>query len=209
MKITICLIGTHYRARQLATIKTTKRGQEDNRQLAKEAALAAVTLHFRSLCELGTFELSQLDDPSLELKRVSGNETEGLADQLSSVLRRMLPSFRILSKWLKSNISYLRRHVERSKWGHIGGLWTEYTRFVIKLAEMFPISDLPSMMGSLEEDIELRGFIPLAKSIVSAQRFEARNSDEEHLMRISDLSIDAVMIVQQAVSRQVPDAFHR
>jgi hypothetical protein len=200
VKVTICLIGTHYRARQLATIKTTKRGQEDNRQLAKEAALAAVTLHFRSLCELGTFELSQFDDPSLELKRVSGNGTDGLADQLSSVLRRMLPSFRILSKWLKLNVSYLRRHVERSKWGNIGGLWTEYTKFVIKLAEMFPISDLPSMMGSLEEDVELRGFVPLSKSIISAQRFEARNSDEEHLMRISDLSIDAVMIVQQAVS---------
>jgi hypothetical protein len=128
-------------------------------------------------------------------------DTEGLALQLSSVMRRMLPTLRILSKWLKVNVPYLRRHVDRSKMGDLPGLWTKYTAFMTKIAETFPICNLPSLMGSLEEDIELIGFMPLSRTSNRAKRFEAKNSCEEHLMRVSDLSIDAILIIQQAVSR--------
>jgi hypothetical protein len=230
VKITICLIGTHYRARQLATSRgsraemegarhrSAKAETEEVRQLAKETALAAVTIHFTALCGQAIWELSHYDAPSPQVVRghpaefeTSTNrgdthspndkaDIEGLALQLSSIIRRMLPSMRILSKWLKCNVGYLRRHVDRSKLGEVNRLWSEYVKFVTKVAEMFPIYNLPSMMGSLEEDIELRGFLPLSRAFTDAKRFEARNSDEEHLMRVSDLSIDAVLIVQQGVS---------
>jgi len=162
------------------------------------------------------WELTHYDAPSPESVQYIGDATstdrgdtyspddkadsEGLALQLSSVMRRMLPTLRILSKWLKINVPYLRRHVDRSKMGDLPGLWTKYTAFMTKIAESFPIYNLPSLMGSLEEDIELIGFIPLSRTSNRAERFEAKNSCEEHLMRVSDLSIDAILIIQQAVS---------
>ena len=216
VKLTVCLIATHYRARQVASSRGGNAGRDQSRQLAKETALAAITVFFRTLCEVAMWELAHYNAPSPEFVQYVDDatttergdtyspndkaDTEGLALQLSSVMRRMLPTLRILSKWLKVNVPYLRRHVDRSKMGDMPGLWTKYTAFMTKIAETFPIYNLPSLMGSLEEDIELIGFMPLSRTSNRAERFEAKNSCEEHLMRVSDLSIDAILIIQQAVS---------
>jgi hypothetical protein len=166
------------------------------------------------------WELAHYDAPSPESVQYIGDatsttkgdtyspkdkaDTEGLALRLTSVMRRMLPTLRILSKWLKVNVPYLRRHVDRSKMGDLPGLFAKYTAFMTKIAETFPIYNLPSLMGALEEDIELVGFMPLSRTSTPAKRFEAKNSCEEHLMRVSDLSIDAILIIQQAVSPTSP-----
>lgn len=211
VKLTICLIGTHFRARQLSNLKHQEIGgarqeiyketHRTARQYVKEAAVDALSVHIRMLCDLGTKELMNHDESVIIF--ADDNEGEANADlarQLSPVLRRMLPSLRILSKWLKCNIEYLRRHADRSRLGDLSALWAKYAHFITKIAEMFPIYKLPSLMGCLEEDIELRGFSPLSRTSTDAKRFEAANSDEEQLMRISDLSVEAVLIVQQAVS---------
>lgn len=216
VKLTVCLIASHYRARQVASSRGGNAGRDQSRQLAKETALAAITVFFRTLCEVAMWELAHYDAPSPEFVQYIDDatttergdtyspddkaDTEGLALQLSSVVRRMLPTLRILSKWLKINVPYLRRHVDRSKMGDLPGLWTKYTALMTKIAETFPIYNLPSLMGSLEEDIELIGFMPLSRTSTRAKRFEPKNSCEEHLMRVSDLSIDAILIIQQAVS---------
>lgn len=217
VKLSICLVATHHRARQIATPQRAPTGREQDSQLAKETALAAVTVFFRTLCQVAMWELEHQDTPNAphaSVYRGDGSSTDrgqtynsddeantdGLALQLSSTIRRMLPTLRILFKWLKGNVGILRRHTDKSRMGDVAGLWSKYTALVIKIAEVLPIYHLPSMMGSLEEDIEIRGFMPLAKTTTHAEPFEAKNSSEEHLMRVSDLSIDAVLIVQQAVS---------
>ena len=215
VKLTICLIGTQYRARHIGTTKGNKHGEEEAHQLAKETAVAALSTHFRMLCEVAMSELFKCETTDVGITPADDNDgsnrggtqnpsndanTDGLAPQLSSVLRRMLPSLRIMSKWLKCHVEYLRRHVDRSKLGEINRLWATYATFMIKVAEMFPIYNLPSLMGCLEEDIELRGFSPLTRTSTFSKRFQASDSDEEHLMRVSDLSVEAVLVVQQAVS---------
>lgn len=216
VKLTICLIATHHRARSLATLTATSKKTPPGRdQLAKETALAALTVFFRTLCDVATWDLDHSDEPGHVSTHHDGQasttrsgthdpedtaDTEGLVPRLSSTLCRMLPTLRILSKWLKSHVGYLRRHMDRSKMGDVAGFWSKYTTCMIKIAETFPLHQLPSMMGSLEEDIEIIGFSPLARTSTHAQRFEAKDSDEEQLMRVSDLSIDAVLIIKQAVS---------
>jgi hypothetical protein len=82
-----------------------------------------------------------------------------------------------------------------------------YSEYAKHIALVFPLHQLPALMGPLEEDIEIIGFLPLSKSSTRAKAdcsstglYEAKSSNEEQLMRISDLSVDAIFILQQAVS---------
>lgn len=181
---------------------------------AYEFALSVLASQFQSLCKVAIKELKNVNEGHDHDNALADDDSEtdtdrdnDLAARISSVLRRLLPSLRIMSKWLKCNLDHLRRHVDRSEVGDVNGLWEQYTSLVELLAQTFPIYNLPSLMGPLEEDVEIRGFLPLAKASTAlnpddnaADHYHARNSDEEQLMRISDLSIEARLIMQQAVS---------
>jgi hypothetical protein len=209
VKLTISLIGIHAHTRQNAMAISRKDPSWSSYRDAYELALAILISEFRILCEVAIQELNRSSNGSKHDNALADDDSEtdtdhdkDLATQISSVLRRLLPSMRIMSKWLKCNLDHLGRHVDRSNVGDIAGLWEQYTNIVVIFAGVFPIYRLPSLMGPLEEDVELRGFPPLAKASTGSTTdpYHARTSDEEQLMRISDFSVEARLIMQQAVS---------
>lgn len=128
---------------------------------------------------------------------------------ISAVLRRLLPSLRILSKWLKLHLEYISR-VQRSNSlnAQIAHFWESYLRLAIALATLFPIDQLPSLAQPLEEDIDMKGYIPVAWGMVKGSG-EGEQHDfhpnEEQLMRIADLQVDAKLLAQTAVG--LPDFY--
>jgi hypothetical protein len=127
---------------------------------------------------------------------------------LSAVLRRILPALRILSKWLKLHLEYVGRIQRPGVLAQpIGQFWESYTRLAIALATLFPIDHLPSLVQPLEEDIDMRGFIPLARGMTSASGDDEDHEshpNEEQLMRIADLQVDAKLLAQTSVSIRLP-----
>lgn len=106
----------------------------------------------------------------------------------------------------------------------IDGMWASFTALVNVLRYAFPFDSLPSLgtsvgqsgMSSLdfEEDRDMRGFLPMKKSMLVdgqgtavAESLEAStrpkaspNASEEHLVRIADILIDAKVIAEMATS---------
>jgi hypothetical protein len=143
-----------------------------------------------------------------------GEDELGLQTHITAVLRRILPPMRIMSKWLKLHLDYLPRF-SGSTADTVQHFWACYDRLVQALRIVFPIHKLPSISQPLEEDIDMRGFLPLYRGL-SAWRIEAEkygvaehqevHPNEEQLMRISDLLVDARLISQAKVSE--PHSFH-
>ncbi|CAO1612784.1 unnamed protein product [Parajaminaea phylloscopi] len=104
-------------------------------------------------------------------------------------------------------------------------LWTSYVECINTMRYGFPFDALPrlSTMGatgktylSLEEDVDLRGFIPTRKGMLTQDDADALNPagestgsgdakskihpNEEQLMRIADLLIDAKIIAESEAS---------
>lgn len=163
---------------------------------------------------------------SAELEKVLANlpehhesalvdDEQQLSQCISSVLRRLLPSFRIASKWIKLNFDYIARLSENHlKFGATFlRFWNTYSIFVATLVKVFPIHQLPSITGPLEEDIDLRGFGPLSRGLTThggrrldegtgtdVEEDAPHDKEEEQLMRISDILVDMMLIVDTAVS---------
>ncbi|KAH6903162.1 hypothetical protein BKA70DRAFT_1373991 [Coprinopsis sp. MPI-PUGE-AT-0042] len=147
-----------------------------------------------------------------------------LAQRITAIFRRTLPALRIASKWLRANVGYvmgdpefkrtktkrsfaasrLRRSRQRSSALirlHTIRFWQGYAQFVTMLSQAFPPSKLPVLTTPLEEDVDLRGFLPLKKLTIDAAVStpdvatgvlkESPHPNEEQLMRISDLLADA------------------
>ncbi|KAF8960934.1 hypothetical protein BDZ97DRAFT_1760391 [Flammula alnicola] len=174
-------------------------------------------LHF-ALLEVGKDELK--DPPTMD-------DLDDLAQRISATFRRTLPALRIASKWLRANFKYVVQDqefiafqakeearglkVEKKSPNKISGysaktlrFWQAYARFILALSQAFPVTKLPVLSAPLEEDIEMRGFLPLRKLMgevkksdngekpangVSAR--EQVHPNVEQLMRISDLLEDA------------------
>lgn len=167
---------------------------------------------FRILVNVGKAELAE---PS---------EESDLALKISATFRRTLPALRIASKWLRANIRYLgqdqefmafqakeqnKSTVAKKDPSKISGysvktiqFWKSYASFILALSQAFPIEKLPSFDAPLEEDIEMRGFLPLRnligegrrvgdKASVSGAAREQVHPNVEQLMRISDLLEDS------------------
>lgn len=153
---------------------------------------------------------------------------------LSAVTRRILPSLRIASKWLKLHMDYLARLTAVPSNGQsqlnitIGAFWSEYYRFIEAVAQVFPLGMLPGMKeGGLEEDEDMRGFLPIARGFASVigtgkgGQGGGRGNDggdrakvggaeqamthpnEEQLMRIGDLQVDATLVLQAQVRQMI------
>jgi hypothetical protein len=112
--------------------------------------------------------------------------------------------------------------------GGIQEFWVEYVRFCATLIHAFPVEQLPELRTQLEEDIELGGFLPLRKYMYGIDgkppgsrrastdrrdegKVEPRTSqdrptsraqvhpNEEQLMRIADILLDAKAVANDEV----------
>ena len=176
---------------------------------------------YRILLDVGKAELAE---PS---------EESDLALKISATFRRTLPALRIASKWLRANIRYLgqdhefiafqakeqsknstviKKHPSKISGYSIKTIrfWKSYASFVLALSQAFPIEKLPSFEAPLEEDIEMRGFLPLRNLIgegrkIGDKSFEGGAAREqvhpnvEQLMRIWDLLEDAKSLCEVEV----------
>ncbi len=137
-----------------------------------------------------------------------------LAARITAVVRRILPSLRIMSRWLKSHLEYVSRAAHGANpelRASIETFWTAYKRLMLALAHLFPLVQLPSLDGPLEEDVDMRGFLPLrrgnAEESVEPQRADV-HPNEEQLMRIADLLVDVKLLMQtEAGAAALSDGF--
>ncbi|KAG1752084.1 hypothetical protein EDB19DRAFT_1903483 [Suillus lakei] len=166
----------------------------------------------QSLLEIGADELGFPPEDAAE---------NDLAQCITAAFRRTLPALRVASKWLLENLKYVVHPpppVGSSQVEEIPGVfvsdmpvfWHHYLRFYNALYKRFPIEKLPSLLSPLDEDVDLRGFLPLRSrmigdtpTIVDADMHKGNGSaaagpqgrenvhpNEEQLMRISDLLKD-------------------
>jgi hypothetical protein len=176
----------------------------------------------QSLLKIGAAELN------LPPEDVDEND---LAQHITAAFRRTLPALRVASKWLLANIKYVAHATPRTGSSHVvetqGGFimdiadfWKDYADFYSTLSRQFPAEKLSSLLCPLEEDMDLRGFLPLqhlmigdTSSIVDTdvrkgngvtagglQGYGNDHPNEEQLMRISDLLKDAKNLAESPVS---------
>jgi hypothetical protein len=141
------------------------------------------------------------------------DDESNLHSSISAVLRRILPSLRLVSKWVKLHLDYMSRFalgappvtpLDTS----LPMFWSAYYRLIEALARVFPLGMLPSLEIGLEEDEDMRGFLPISRGLQGSRAIGvARNGtgeqvhpNEEQLMRIADLQVDATLILQAQVS---------
>lgn len=179
-----------------------------------------------NLLEVGKDELK--DPPPMD-------GLDDLAQRISATFRRTLPALRIASKWLRANVAYIAQDPEfvayqEKERGRDGELpkksaykisafspkirlfWETYAQFILALSRAFPSSDLPAFNAPLEEDTDMRGFLPLkklmgeekgengGKPVNGALVREQVHPNVEQLMRISDLLDDAKYLANMEVS---------
>ncbi|KAG6333715.1 hypothetical protein ID866_5373 [Astraeus odoratus] len=191
-----------------------------------------LTLH-RVLLEIG---IAQLATPLPS--DVSEND---LAQRITATFRRMLPALRVASKWLLGNARYVfkvfsstscagdhrgsdsgREHKEgEAICDGISRFYTHFAQFYTALGSVFPISKLPRLEAPLDEDVDLRGFLPLKGRMIGDEvigrgrhtttgdevgkggeeskaiaTLEKVHPNEEQLMRIWDLLTDAEALAE-------------
>lgn len=151
-----------------------------------------------------------------------------LSQNISAVLRRILPAMRILSKWVLAghfgHIGRIKHRLERVNQTDLqsrlvtaeADFWIQYHQSILLVKQHFPIDKLPSLDESvkLEEDIELIGFLPIESAMklrfkstsfdptAFSTPSEACHPNEEHLMRLGDLQRDSIKIELQNSSRK-------
>ncbi|TCD68658.1 hypothetical protein EIP91_010179 [Steccherinum ochraceum] len=161
-----------------------------------------------------------------------------LAQRITAVFRRTIPALRMAGKWVRANTRYLSqaagitpestRSRGRGREGKqtsskdkatpavtipdLEAFWHEYIRYANILAATFPLDRLSPMTAPLEEDIEMVGFLPLRKYMITDGKLAAApagqakvdlrgmppledatlglHPNEEQLMRISDMLVD-------------------
>ncbi|KXN88439.1 Protein SMG7 [Leucoagaricus sp. SymC.cos] len=153
---------------------------------------------------------------------------DSLALKITATFRRTLPGLRIASKWLRANNGSLMKdpefivfqeeekakgnQVTKEQPNKISGhstrtieFWTCYVEFISALAAAFPKTSLPALASPLDEDIDMRGFLPLKKLISKEDTNDGQGSprsrekphpNAEQLMRIHDLLEDAKLLAE-------------
>ncbi|CAE6426400.1 unnamed protein product [Rhizoctonia solani] len=171
------------------------------------------------LLEIGTREIQ---DGVNEAGRMIGDErqlSEKLAQRITGTFRRMLPALRIASKWIKANVRYLQQYpldggkeldtstspgLPNTMRPSLDSFWRVWSRFDAQLSGAFPLDLLSPITVDLEEDIDMKGFSPLKWGPgggTGSGREGVENEaasvhpNEEQLMRIGDLIVDAKYII--------------
>jgi protein SMG7 len=204
------------------TIRDSTSPLPTSSSLAIESHIAThiLGLH-RVLLEIGLVQLAE--SPPQDAAE------NDLAQRITATFRRMLPALRIAGKWLQANFKYVLRgqqsaatkakedsvsnKKEKRKSGPslaIAGVplfWESYAQFINALYRSFPEGSLPALMSPLEEDVDMKGFLPLKNLMVGEEKGDKENKgdrnkaaaqvhpNEEQLMRIADLLKDAKILI--------------
>lgn len=198
------------------------RDTSGGKQRAPSTSASTITEHriflhilavHRVLLDVGVVELAE---------PMQSDASEGdLAQRITAVFRRTLPALRIAGKWLKANYKYVIQNTEneRAEEGgttEIQAFWNAYARFFSALSRAFPMEHLPAINALLEEDLDMKGFLPLRKTMgelpsslradpnksspTGNQTEEQVHPNVEQLMRINDLLKDANAVVAMEVT---------
>ena len=220
-----------------------KKGQSVASSAAVESTIAShlLAMH-RMLLEVGIVQIA-------EAPPEDAGEHD-LAQHITAAFRRTLPALRMASKWIRANLRYItqsgqqdgnaikakgrdrrrggeRRSSSMSLMTPIPGLaefWYTYAQFSTALLRAFPPEKLPALATTLEEDVEMAGFLPLKKFVpievvgVAPVKEGTKNArsghaivmqtllppeqvhpNEEQLMRIADLLADAQALANDEV----------
>ncbi|KAI5828172.1 hypothetical protein K523DRAFT_353678 [Schizophyllum commune Tattone D] len=186
------------------------RDKTSSSEMTEYRIFAHLLLMHRTLLEVGIDELKDAT--------ASAPSPTDLAQRITGEFRRTLSALRIASKWLQANYAYVmenwdpqciadarkmgRGARERDKDSKKGStmlvkFWQKYADFSRALARAFPEKELPKLTVPLEEDVDMRGFLPLKKQMdgQGVGAFEDQAAQEHpnvlQLMRISDLLADA------------------
>ena len=199
-------------------------GPPDSSVIESQILTHVIAIH-RVLLEIGAAELAVPPEDAAE---------NDLAQRITAPFRRTLPALRIASKWLVANIKYVLHAVQQispagkgTRGGLIEGLplfWAKFAQFYSALSGIFPSARLPPLTTPLDEDIDLKGFLPLRDLLVDGGTLtdavpgnetegqqngapphgrERVHPNEEQLMRIWDLLKDAKSLAELEVRIQL------
>ncbi|KAG8778681.1 hypothetical protein FRC12_024858 [Ceratobasidium sp. 428] len=206
-----------------AKSKEKGKGREDTKSKGDASPETRIVAHILALCtallELGAKEIEEGVREATELTSDPDDSpiSERLAQRITGTFRRTLPALRIASKWVKSNVEYIQRHAAPASEPSTpaedpvssnptrpdpASFWLAWARFSTQLSVAFPLDSLPEMTVTLEEDIDMKGFAPLKRGMSGEDQKGGEEVDaasvhpnEEQLMRIGDLIVDAKFIV--------------
>lgn len=140
--------------------------------------------------------------------------SDGLARFITATFRRTLPALRISSRWFRLNVGAILKHFAESSdepgcdvlKQSLSAFWATFVAFGTHLTRVFPLDKLPSPPMTLDEDIELQGFIPFQGPSDSEGGGPLRVSDsskmhpnDEHLIRLRDIQVDALYVANLEV----------
>jgi hypothetical protein len=224
-QIVVLSEGAFYKHRMIRP-KTDRRPPANTSVLLDWRIIRHIYDLHSTLLNVGTAELAVPPPSDVDVGENS------LALKITATFRRTLPGLRIASKWLRANNGTLMKdpefvafcEEERSRGNEvtkensdkISGnstrtieFWTRYVEFISALAEAFPQSSLPTLTSPLDEDVDMRGYLPLKKLMDeeittdgqgSPQVREKPHPNAEQLMRIFDLLGDARILAELPVS---------
>ncbi|KAH7337575.1 hypothetical protein B0J17DRAFT_663449 [Rhizoctonia solani] len=205
--------------------RTKPREDERDDDIPLETRIVAHLIAlYTVLLEIGTREIQ---DGVNEAGGMVGDErqrSEKLAQRITGTFRRMLPALRIANKWIKANVWYLQQYpldgrkeldtsaspaLPNTMRPNLDSFWRAWSRFDAQLSGAFPLDLLSPITVELEEDIDMKGFSPLkwgpgggtgAGREILENEAASVHPNEEQLMRIGDLIVDAKYITALPVS---------
>ncbi|TDL20641.1 hypothetical protein BD410DRAFT_829522 [Rickenella mellea] len=215
-KVITLAVGALWKLRMIRDPSVKK---DIKRDTVVEPLIAAHILDlFRTLLDIGYAQVQLgLAEVQAEAKEpmANGDVARDLAQRITAEFRRMLPALRIASKWLRSNFSYLSTAPtsfasSTALATSLSAFWGSYALFCSRLFDTFPKDRLPRLTSPLEEDVEMTGFSPIKKGLFAKAApgtddglLDGQSQvhpNEEFLMRISDVLIDAACVAEMEKS---------
>ena len=166
-----------------------------------------IIIESRILAHIFALHTTLLQRGTAELEESARIVEDDPAMRITATFRRMLPALRVAGKWLRANLSYVQE--PPAPIARIREFWDTYNRFATSIARVFPLETLPKLKQPLEEDVELRAYLPL-KGLLSGDNQDIDNAEqepdvnerspeqvhpnEEQLMRVWDVWHDAKIL---------------
>jgi len=206
VKIYVAALGALWTLRMFRRgSKATKESTPDNKETKERSdpnRMEAVVLTHVIRLHLA---LVRIAHPQLEEEAVK-SPTGPAAERITAILRRSLQTLRVASKWLRANLEYLSRASGPTRTtpdltAALAQFWPAYAEMLTLLVRVFPADQLQGINAKLEEEIELSGFSPMKGSLDtnSTGPVGQVHPNDEYLLRISDILIDAVLIADADV----------
>jgi Est1 DNA/RNA binding domain len=210
-RILVMAIGALWRVRMICETKKEREKDRDWKATIEPRIVVHLLGLVTSLLRIGILQVSDGSDVQ---GREQGDSTD-LAMSITAVFRRVLPVLRICSKWTRAHLVYLisllsnEGNTSKELSTSVTDFWIAYQAFFTNLGRAFPLIHIPTLSNLLEEDVDMSGFVPLKKTMISAFPKTSNglaidqsqvHPNEEHLMRISDLLQDAHKVAAHEVS---------